>query len=316
MPIPFVIAHRGASGYLPEHTLEAKALAYAQLADYLEQDLVLTKDNVPVVLHDIHLDTVTDVAQRFPGRQRDDGRYYAIDFTLAEVQSLRVFERFHPKTGKAVFPGRFPTQTGNFRIPTLVEEIQFVQGLNRSTGRTVGIYPELKQPEFHFKEGKDLTAVVLDILTAHGYHEATDPVFLQCFDAKELQRVRHGFHSRLKLIQLLHGDPWNAKATLEAQIQECRKIAGYAHGIGIPLGALFPTKAPEGIEKASRLVSAAHAAGLAVHPWTYRADDLPKSFPTFAELHSASVAAGIDGLFSDFPDQSRTLLREAAESRK
>ena len=107
-PSPTIIAHRGASGYLPEHTLAAKALAYAQGADYLEQDLVLTKDGVPIVQHDVTLDSTTDVASRFPGRQRANGSFYAIDFTLAEVRQLRVLERFNPKTGKACIQDVFP----------------------------------------------------------------------------------------------------------------------------------------------------------------------------------------------------------------
>ena len=103
-----VIAHRGASGYLPEHTLAAVAMAHAMDADYVEQDVVLTKDAVPVVLHDIHIDAISDVAKRFPDRKREDGRYYAIDFTLAEIKQLKVTERFDPKNGQPIFEGRFP----------------------------------------------------------------------------------------------------------------------------------------------------------------------------------------------------------------
>ena len=121
---PIVIAHRGASGYLPEHTLPAKALAYGLGADFLEQDIVLTKDDVPVVLHDIYLDTVTDVARRFAGRQRADGRYYALDLTLAELKQLRVTERFNAKTGKPVYPQRFPAEQSEFHLATLEEELK------------------------------------------------------------------------------------------------------------------------------------------------------------------------------------------------
>jgi len=144
---PLVVAHRGASGYLPEHTLAAKAYAHALGADFLEQDLVLTKDDVPVVLHDVHIDTVTDVAKQFPARKRADGRFYALDFTLAELKQLRVTERFNAKTGAPVFAKRFPAGLSEFHISTLEEELQLIQGLNRSTGRVVGIYPEIKQPE-------------------------------------------------------------------------------------------------------------------------------------------------------------------------
>lgn len=127
-----VIAHRGASGYLPEHTLPAKAMAYAQGADYLEQDLVMTKDDNLVVLHDHYLDRVTDVADRFPDRARKDGRYYAIDFTLDEIKSLKFTEGFDIENGKKVqtYPGRFPMGKSDFRVHTFEEEIEFVQGLS------------------------------------------------------------------------------------------------------------------------------------------------------------------------------------------
>ena len=141
-----VIAHRGACGYLPEHTLEAKAYAHALGADFVEQDIVATRDDELIVMHDIHLDRVTNVAERFPGRMRDDGRFYARDFDLHEIQSLNATERRRADGQTAVFPQRFPTTIGRFRVPTLREEIKFIQGLNRSTGRDVGIYPEIKRP--------------------------------------------------------------------------------------------------------------------------------------------------------------------------
>ena len=116
-----VIAHRGASGYLPEHTLAAKAAAHAMRADYIEQDVVLSKDGVPMVLHDIQIDTVTDVAQMFPDRARADGRFYAIDFTLDELKALTVSSA-STSTASRSFPGRFPRGAASFQIPTLAEE--------------------------------------------------------------------------------------------------------------------------------------------------------------------------------------------------
>ena len=140
-----VIAHRGASGYLPEHTIAAKAMAYAQGADYIEQDLVMTKDDHLVVLHDRHLDTVTDVASVFPGRERNDGRFYVIDFTLDEIRQLAVSERFELEDGVTipVFEDRFPLWKSSFRVHTFSEEIELIQGLNQSTGKNVGLYPEM-----------------------------------------------------------------------------------------------------------------------------------------------------------------------------
>jgi glycerophosphoryl diester phosphodiesterase len=134
-----VIAHRGASGYLPEHTLEAKAYAHALGADYLEQDLVATRDDQVIVIHDIHLDRVTNVASVYPDRHRDDGRYYARDFDLAEIKALGAGARRGDDGETATFPNRYPLSFGPFRIPTLREEIKFIQGLNRATGRVAGI---------------------------------------------------------------------------------------------------------------------------------------------------------------------------------
>ena len=124
-----VIAHRGASGYLPEHTHEAKVASFIMGADYLEQDVVLTKDFVPIVSHDIHLDEVTNVAQVFPERKRADGRYYAIDFTFDEIKQLEVSERFHfDNNQNAYFPLRFPLWKSHFSISSLQEEIELIQG--------------------------------------------------------------------------------------------------------------------------------------------------------------------------------------------
>lgn len=210
-----VIAHRGASGYLPEHTLPAKAMAYAQGADYLEQDLVMTKDDHLVVLHDHYLDRVTDVADRFPDRARKDGRYYAIDFTLDEIKSLKFTEGFDIENGKKVqtYPGRFPMGKSDFRIHTFEEEIEFVQGLNHSTGKNIGIYPEIKAPWFHHQEGKDIAAKTLEVLKKYGYTGKQDNVYLQCFDVAELKRIKNELEPKmgmdLNLVQLIAYTDWN-----------------------------------------------------------------------------------------------------------
>ncbi len=132
-PVPFEIAHRGASGYLPEHTREAVVMAHGLGAAYIEQDVVLSADDVPVVLHDIHLDDVSDVATRFPGRARLDGKHYALDFTLAELKQLEMRERFKLATGERVFPKRYSGSGTVFRIVTLEESLAIIAGLNAST---------------------------------------------------------------------------------------------------------------------------------------------------------------------------------------
>ena len=303
---PLVIAHRGASGYLPEHTLEAKALAHAQAADFIEQDVVLTKDDVPVVLHDIHLDGVCDVADRFPDRRRDDGRFYALDFTLDELRTLRFSERRDPQTGRQVYPGRFPAGTGNFRIATLAEELEFLAGLDRSTGRRTGVYPEIKQPAWHRGEGHDISPLVLDVLRKHGFATKADPCFLQCFDADEVQRLRGELGWQGRLVQLVGEAPDAAVDPLLAD-GVLADLATTVDGIGPPLSRVV---SPDG--RPTALVAAAHRAGLVVHAYTFRRDKLPAfAADTDTALKILFIDAGIDGLFSDFPDICVAWLRAA-----
>lgn len=314
-PRPLVIAHRGASGYLPEHTLPAKALAYGLGADYLEQDLVLTHDDVPVVLHDIYLDTVTDVARRFPDRKRADGRYYALDFNLAEVKQLRVTERFDAKTGRPVFARRFPAGQSTFQISTLEEELQLIQGLNRSTGRTVGIYPELKQPRWHREQGHDLSRIVLPLLARYGYATKPDACWLQCFELAEIRRLRDELGWRGRLVMLIgtgaRGDDGTDFAHLctPAGIKE---LARLVDGIGPPLSRIV-TWPKAGDPAASGLVAIAHAEKLVVHAYTVRTDELPRHCAGSDDLHAALFRlAGIDGVFTDFPDVTLRWLQRGA----
>jgi glycerophosphoryl diester phosphodiesterase len=303
---PLIIAHRGASGYLPEHTLEAKALAFGMGADFLEQDIVATADDDLVVLHDVHLDRVTDVEVRFPSRHRDDRRYYARDFSLAELRTLNVHERRHAD-GSAVFARRFPTTLSRFRIATFDEELDMIEGLCRSTGRSVGIYPEIKAPAWHRKEGVDITVLVLRALERHGYDERADPAYLQCFDAAELRRVRQELDSDLKLVQLIdEGADYRRMRTAEG----LRDVAAYADGIGPSFDQLYSLADIDGHPVSTGLVTAAHDAGLVVHPYTFRADVPASGFAAFDEM--VDWFAGtlkVDGFFTDFPDLVRDALR-------
>lgn len=313
-PAPIVIAHRGASGYLPEHTLPAKALAHGMGADYLEQDVVLTGDDVAIVLHDIHLDTVTDVAVRFPDRARSDGRFYAIDFTMDEIRTLQVSERFDRKTGQAVFPQRFPVGQGRFEIPTLQEEIEFIRGLNQSTGRAAGIYPEIKAPAFHRREGKDISRIVLEILKAAGYSRRDDACYVQCFDAAETRRLREELQTDLKLIQLIGENHWGESETDYDRLRTdegLRAIAEYADGIGPSLNHVVSGVDASGRPMITSLAEDAHALGLCVHPYTLRADALPDYAGEFDDLMDLLVnQARVDGVFSDFPDLSVRYVRQ------
>jgi len=302
---PIVIAHRGASGYLPEHTLVAKAYAHAVGADYLEQDVVLTRDDVPVVFHDLILEEVTNVAVRFPERRRSDGHWYVIDLDFAELQTLQVHERVMPATGAPVYAGRFHERLG-LRIRSLAEELAFIRGLNAATGRHAGIYTEVKSPAWHRAEGKDASPIILATLAEFGYTGPDDDVWLQCFDAKELLRIKQDLGCRLRLVQLIGENDWlesdndyDAQRTTDGLTQ----IATYASGIGpwIPHIVTWPSHGAAPVF--STLVADAHAAGLEVHPYTFRTDDLPAHAPDADAVHHALFAnAGIDGLFTDFSD--------------
>lgn len=295
---PIVIAHRGASGYLPEHTLEAKALAYGLGADYLEQDVVATRDSRLVVLHDLHLDDVTDVARRFPDRHRADGLHYAIDFDLEELRQLAVSERRKPGSASARFPNRFPPDAALFKIATLDQELAFVAGLNRSMRRTVGIYPEIKHPRWHREHGVDLAKLLLEALSAHGYESTESAAYVQCFDADELRRVREELGCRLKLVQLV-GEEAEYAPLLTAE--GLGRVARYADALGssykqLVAGPSFPLRR-------SALADSAKGAGLSLHPYTFRRDDLPAYATDFEELLRAFFRdIGVDGLFCDQPD--------------
>ena len=306
---PLVIAHRGASGYLPEHTLEAAAYAYAAGADYIEQDLILSRDGVLVVSHDIHIDTTTDVAARFPARKRADGRYYAIDFTWDELRTLKVNERVDAQTGRPVFPARFPSRADDgagFRLCRFEEQVALIAGLNRSTGRRVGLYPELKEPSWHRREGRDPGAALLASLAQHGFSGIDDPVFIQCFEPDELKRLKRELHSPFKQIQLIGDVREETNGVDYAAIitpAGLREVASYAVGIGPHLGLIASGVTPEGKPKFTSLVADAHAAGLLVHPYTFRADTLPPGVPEFELLLEIFLRhAGIDGGFFDQPD--------------
>jgi glycerophosphoryl diester phosphodiesterase len=294
-----VIGHRGACGYVPEHTLASYALAHGMGADYIEPDLVRTKDGAFICLHDIHLEATTDVEAVFPDRARKDGRWYAADFTLEEIRRLRAHERL---------PRRFPQDAASrFGVPTFEEMIELVAGLNRTTGRHAGLYPELKEPAFHRTEGLPMEEAFLAIVRRYHLGEggaagaaslpaasAPPAIFVQCFEPGPLRELRR-LGSTLPQIFLLDDDP--PPRLDDAALEE---IAGFANGIG-------PSKLL--IESDPSLVERAHRRGLLVHPYTFRADDVGKGHATFDdELAAFYGRFAVDGLFTDFPDLARRWL--------
>ena len=296
---PHVIAHRGAPGYLPEHTLESATLAYAQGADFIEQDLVLSKDHKLVVLHDIHLETVTNVEQVFPSRKRTDGRYYALDFTLAELKTLKVHER-QDSAGQQVFKHRYQG-TASFSIATFEEHIELINQLNRQFSKNIGLYPEIKSPAWHKAQGADISKIVLATLRKYQLDDARKAIYVQCFDFAETQRLRKELGAKVKLVQLIAENEWQEAPTdfniLKTE-EGVKQISKVAQGIGpwLPHVINTSTTLPTGY------VKLAHQHGLTVHPYTFRQDNLPKGISSQQLLALLFDEIKVDGIFTDFPD--------------
>lgn len=293
------IAHRGASGYLPEHTLDAATLAFMQGAHYIEQDIVLTQDSVPIVLHDIHIDTVTNVETMFPKRHRDDGRYYAIDFTWDEIQRLFVHER-EDEFGNKVYPTRYAGRE-TFKVSSFEQHIIHIKTLNRIFAKNVGYYPEIKAPEWHHSEGKDITKVVVQMLEKHGLTEPEANIFIQCFDPATLLRLKNEFKLKVNLIQLIADNSWNESSTDYDFMQSkagLEQVASYASGIAPWLPQIYNPDTKGG----TKLLQHAKALGLTVHPYTFKADDLVFDMNAEALVDLLHNNLNVEGIFADHTD--------------
>lgn len=307
-----VIAHRGASGERPEHTLAAYELAIELGADFIEPDLVVTKDLELVSRHENELSGTTDVANReeFEDRRRDkmiDGQrvagWFAEDFTLAELRTLRAKERV---------PGSRPDNTrynGLYQIPTFAEIVQLVRAKEDESGRTIGLYPELKHPTFLLEDaGIDIVDLVLRELRDLGI-DPEDPIYIQSFEVGVLQRLDK--RSDYKLVQLIHpeGGPVDEPDMRYAEMVSptgLAEIALYADGIGPWLGYILQ---PETMAETT-LVADAQALGLKVHAWTLRKENgfLPAALQSeggaaadgqYRTLWTKAIASGADGFFTD-----------------
>ena len=327
-PKKIVIAHRGASGYLPEHSLASKAMAHAMGADYIEQDVVMTKDNHLVVLHDPYLDRVTNVMEVFPERFRDvfgKKRWLAIDFTLAEIKQLSMTEGFdldhESNEKKQNYPDRFPLFKSRFQVSTLEEEIELIQGMNKSRGMDVGIYVEIKAPWFHQSEQKDISKLTLETVKKYGYSGKQDKIFIQCFDPDETKRINDelmpALDIDLKLVQLIAETSWNETMRLvDGQLVPysyewifekgaMEKIAKYADGIGPWKPMLVSDKSTKDNIIFTDMVVAAKKQGLIIHPYTFRkeADRIPAYARDFEDMLDIFLyQVGVDGIFTDYPD--------------
>ncbi|XP_063633541.1 uncharacterized protein LOC134804430 [Cydia splendana] len=323
---PLVIAHRGASGYVPEHTLAAYGLAIMMGADYVEPDVVMTKDGHMVARHDNELGLTTDVSQRseFADRHRTqnvDGSeltgWFTEDFTLDELKTLRAIERIPQNR-----PGN-ARMDRSFDIPTVQEIIDLVKSLEISQHRTIGIYPEIKHSTHFQRLGLAMEAPLVQLLHNNGYEGRDAPIYIQSFEVNNLKELKK--ITDLRLLQLYSSDTssqpfdhatlgtnltYGAMATAEG----LKDVASYAYAVGPDKSYIIPRDENDNLGTPTTFVADAHAAGLKVHPYTFRAENpfLPAEFRSseqsdsaignFTGEVSAFLAAGIDGLFADQPD--------------
>jgi glycerophosphoryl diester phosphodiesterase len=294
VPSPLIIAHRGASGHRPEHTVAAYRLAVAMGADYIEPDLVSTSDGVLVARHEHEIGATTDVATRFPDRRRTkviDGRsitgWFSEDFTLAEIRTLRARERL---------PFRSHDYDGKFPLPTFDEIVDLARDLAVEYGRPVGVYPETKHAGYFRALGLPLESRIVASLAARGWNTRESPVFIQSFEPDSLRRLRQ--ETPVRLVQLGSEPKMFAEEGLRA-------IAGYADAIGPEKRLVLPINPDGSTGTATDLVERAHRAGLQVHVWTLRADKefLPAAYKGDASAEFRDFQRlGVDGVFTDFPD--------------
>ncbi|WP_372785898.1 glycerophosphodiester phosphodiesterase [Phenylobacterium sp.] len=314
---PLIIAHRGASGERPESTLMAFRLAIAEGADFIEPDLVLTKDGHFVVRHENEISQTTDVAlhKEFESRlttRQIQGQavsgWFTEDFTLEELKTIRCRERLPKLRPESV---KF---NGQETIPTYQEVLDLAKSESARLKRPIGTYPEMKHANYFAGIGLPMEGRLADILKKNDLDSATAPVFIQCFDVLPLKTIMT--MCKAPRIQLVSpgGGPTDVTLVYRDMVSASgmKAIAAYANGVGPEYTMVIPTAADGGLAPATALVGDAHAAGLAVHPWTVRAENafLPPKLRNGTDpmvhgdvdaLYHALYAAGIDGLFSDFP---------------
>jgi len=318
-----VVGHRGASGYRPEHTLASYETAIRMCADYIEPDLVSTKDGVLVARHENEIGGTTDVAAHpeFAARRATktiDGRavtgWFTEDFTLAELKTLRAKERL---------PQVRPDNTafdGKYQVPTFDEVLDLARHSRTCSGHPVGVYPETKHPTYFDSVGLSLEEPLLAQLTANGLDGRKAPVFIQSFETGNLRDL--ATKTRLPLVQLVDcsGAPYDLVAAGDPRTYAdlvtpagLAGIATYADGLGACKDLLVPRDASGALLAPSPVIADAHHVGLTVHAWTFRRENqfLPAQFRVGTDPNAVGdlvgeirvfVAAGLDGLFTDNPD--------------
>ena len=324
---PIIIAHRGASGYRPEHTIASYELAIKMGADFIEPDLVFTKDGHLICRHENNISDTTDVAEKpeFANRKTTktiDGEkltgWFTEDFTLAEIKTLRCKERL---------PQLRPQNTkydGQFAIPTFEEILELREKASNENGREIGVYPETKHPSYFLTHNLDFDEPLLSLIDKFGLNSADAPIFIQSFEVENLKRL--GKKTKVKLIQLMsaEGGPWDNQSGFTTTYHQMispdglKEIATYAYGIGPEKTMIIPRDKNNKSLPPTTLVADCHELGIKLHPWTFRAenyflaDELRQGSslsPLYLRHHGDLVTeikqfldAGIDGFFCDFAD--------------
>ncbi len=344
---PLVAAHRGVAGYLPEHTLEGYRMAIQMGADFIEPDLVATKDGELIARHEPNITSTTDVADKpeFAARKVtrkvdgvDETGWFATDFTLAEIKTLRA---------KQATASRDQKFNGLYQIPTLREVLDVAKSEGAKVGRVIGVYPETKHPTYHVDANLKLEDRLLAILTEYGYTQKSSPIIIQSFEVSNLQYLRT--KTQVRIVQLVDGDDYDfktGKVTFAAPFDRpydwtragrtdlfgsmvtpagLAEIKKYADGVApwkpyiVPVKGVFDAAGKmvdqngDGVvnysdavaQPASSLISDAHKAGLFVHTWTMRNEAGRLTFDYKGDPKNEYLQfyrAGIDGLFSDFTD--------------
>jgi glycerophosphoryl diester phosphodiesterase len=327
--VPLVIGHRGgATGYLPDHTLENYALGIELGADFVEPDLVATRDGVLIARHEPNLMATTNVKDlpHFASRKRTaviDGAaepgFFASDFTLAEIKTLRAIQPLSD---------RHQEFNGRFEIPTFDEVIAFVKRKSLEKGRTIGIYPETKHPTYHQQIGLPLEDRLLDALKRAGWTSRSSPVFIQSFETANLRYLRS--RTKVRLVQLIDANDVNDDGSLDftppydrpydwtfhhragrfsdlVTPAGLKEVAEYADGIGPWKPYLQSWKADGTLLLATAVVANAHKAGLVVHPYTFRSEQkrlIAADHGNAIDEYLRFYKLGVDGVFSDFADDA------------
>ncbi|QJB69337.1 glycerophosphodiester phosphodiesterase [Parasphingorhabdus halotolerans] len=323
---PIIIAHRGASGERPEHTLAAYQLAIEQGADFIEPDLVLTKDDVLVARHENEISGTTDVADKpeFADRKTTkiiDGQeisgWFTEDFTLAELKTLRAKERLPDlRAANTQYDGRY-------EIPTFAEVLDLLKAHEANTGQRIGVYPETKHPGYFASIGLAHEEPLLKLLAQYGFEDGDDPVFIQSFEVGNLKVLNAKTEIRLVQLVASEGGPPDVDGQTYASMitpDGLKEIATYADGLGPPKEMVIGRNALGQLTEPTRLVQAAHKAGLVVHPWTFRRENyfLPTDFKSGIDPAGTGdlegeilrfIAAGVDGIFSDNPAQAVSVAK-------